>query len=385
MLARLTDAQEMLQATLRDFAAQRLAPGAARLDRERAFPTTAWSEAAELGLLGATAPEEHGGAALGVTELCLIAEELAHGCMASCVTVIHQAALVVDNLTRSATDEQRRRLLPGLCDGSVIGCLAITEPEAGSDALAMRTRAEPVDGGYRLNGAKTFITNGPVADLALVYAKIGGDGARDISFLAVDTRSEGFVRGPKIEKMGWRGSPTGDLAFNDVFVPEENLIGQVGDGLRILMSGLNAERLVMAAQGVGLAQAALDAATDYARARRQFGQPIADFQLVRAKLARTYAETQACRALLYECAAVADSGGAGRLNMQSAAAKLLGSETAMRATSEAVQVFGGYGYTNEYPVERMMRDAKILEIGGGTSEIQLHIIGKALAQGAATR
>lgn len=380
----LTDEQRNLQATLRSWAERDVAPRAAALDRDAAFPQETWSQAAELGLLGVTAPDPHG-AAQGVTELCLISEEISAVCMSSCVTVIHQAALVVDNLCRSATAEQQERFLPGLCDGSVIGCLAITEPEAGSDALSMRTSAVPVDGGYLLSGSKTFITNAPVADLALVYAKVGGDTPRHISLFVVDASSDGYSASKKFDKMGWRGSPTGELAFDDVFVPEENLLGDAGDGLKILMSGLNSERLVMGAQGLGLAQGALDMATEYARERRQFGQPIADFQLIRAKLATIYAEIQACRALTYVGAHAADAGGAGALNMQSAAAKLLGTELAMRATTEAVQIFGGYGYMTEYAVERLMRDAKILTIGGGTSEIQLHIIGKALAGGARSR
>jgi isovaleryl-CoA dehydrogenase len=385
MWPELTEEQQAFQAMVRSFAAREVAPRAADIDRNAEFPWDLWKQGAELGLLGITAPEQYGGAGLGVVEMCIMAEEVGAVCGTTSVSYIHQATLVIDNLARSANDAQRERWLPRLCDGSLVGCLAITEPEAGSDALAMRTTATPVAGGFRVNGTKTFITNAPIADIAYVYVKIGGSAARDISFLAIETDRDGVVRGKKFDKLGWRGSPTGELSFQDVFVPEENLIGSVGDGLRILMSGLNTERLVLAAQSVGLTQGALDLSVAYARERRQFGQPIADFQLIQGKLATVYSELQAARALTYLAAKAADAGLGRELNTQAAAAKLLASELAMRATIEAVQIFGGYGYTTEYPVERLMRDAKIGTIGGGTSEVMQHIIGKALAGGAPTR
>jgi isovaleryl-CoA dehydrogenase len=385
MWPELTEEQRAFQAMIRSFAEREVAPRAAEIDRTAEFPWDLWRQGAELGLLGISAPEQHGGSGLGVVEMCIMAEEVGAVCGTTSVSYIHQADLVIDNLARSANDEQRERWLPGLCDGSLIGCLAITEPEAGSDALGMRTTAVPVDGGFRVNGTKTFITNAPIADVAYVYLKIGGSAARDISFLAIETGREGVARSQKFDKMGWRGSPTGELSLQDVFVPSENLIGSVGDGLQILMSGLNTERLVLAAQSVGLTQGALDLSVAYARERRQFGQPIADFQLIRGKLATVYSELQAVRALTYLAAKAADAGLGRQLNAQAAAAKLLASELAMRATTEAVQIFGGYGYMKEYPVERLMRDAKIGTIGGGTSEVMQHIIGKALAGGAPTR
>lgn len=385
MWPKLTDEQRLFQATVRQFAKSDVEPLAAILDRDQEFPRAAWERAADLGLLGVTADPDHGGAGQGVTELCIVSEELAAACMSTCVTVIHQADLVVDTLARNATAEQRARLLPGLCDGSTIGCLAITEPEAGSDAMSMTTTARRSGADFILSGQKTFITNGPAADLALVYAKLDGSDRGAIDLFAVETGSDGFSRGPKLEKMGWRGSPTGELVLEDVVVPADALIGEPGSGLDILMSGLNSERLVMAAQAIGLAQCALDEAVAYARERRQFGRPIADFQLIRAKLATIYSEIQACRALTYTAAAAADDGQVGDITRQASAAKLLATEMAMRATTEAVQVLGGYGYTKDYPVERLMRDAKILTIGGGTSEIQLHIIGKSLAGGGPTR
>lgn len=385
MWPELSEEQRAFQEMVRSFAEREIAPRAPEIDRAAEFPWDLWKRGAELGLLGIAAPEEHGGSGLGVTELCIMAEEVGAVCGATSVSYIHQADLVIDNLARSASPEQQARWLPGLSDGSLVGCLAITEPEAGSDALSMTTSAVAEGEQYRVNGTKTFITNAPIADVVFAYVKIGGSEACDISFLAIETDRPGVNRGKKFEKLGWRGSPTGEVSFGDVLVPRENLIGSVGDGLKILMSGLNTERLVLAAQSVGLTQGALDHSIAYARERRQFRQPIADFQLIRGKLATMYAELQAARALTYLGAKTADAGLARTLNTQAAAAKLLASELAMRATTDAVQIFGGYGYTTEYPVERLMRDAKIGTIGGGTSEIMQHIIGKALAGGSNTR
>lgn len=377
----LTAEQREIQDVARRYAAEVLAPRAAELDREGGFPHESWNQAAELGFLGLHAPAEHGGSELGLVDACLIGEELAAGCMSTSVTLFHQANMVVDNLVRNGTPEQQAAHLPGLCDGSTIGCLAITEPEAGSDALSMRTRATRVDDGWELTGTKTFITNGPVADLALVYARTGGDDDRELGLFLVDTRADGFSRGEHLEKMGWRGSATGELVLDHVVVGPDAVIGGAGNGLRVLMSGLNSERIIMAAQSIGLARAAFDAARAYATERHQFGRPISQFQLIRQKLADMYVEIGAVRALTMQAAAMVDAGqDVGELRLLSAAVKLKASEVAMKTTTEAVQVFGGYGYTKEYPVERYMRDAKILEIGGGTSEVLRDIIGKGLTR-----
>jgi isovaleryl-CoA dehydrogenase len=373
-----TDEQTDIQETTRRFARELVAPLAAELDRDARFPTEAWEKGAELGLLGLPADEQYGGAGLGLTETCIVAEELAAVCVSTAVTLLHQADMVVGNLSRNATEEQKRKFLPRLCSGEWVGCLAITEPEAGSDALAMRTRASRVDGGWLLDGTKTFITNAPVADLALVYAKTGPVDSRQMALFAVEAATPGFERGGKLDKMGWRGSPTGELILRECFVPEENLIGGEGEGIGVLISGLNSERITMAAQGVGIAQGALDASVGYAKERVQFGRRIGDFQLIQAKLADMFVDIEACRALVHRGATLADAGRISELRGLAGAAKLLGSEIAMRATTQAVQIFGGYGYTKEYPVERMMRDAKIMEIGGGTSEIQRTTIGKEL-------
>jgi isovaleryl-CoA dehydrogenase len=374
----LGEEQRLLRRTVREFARRDVAPRAAALDAAQSFPEESWRQAAELGLLGATAPPEYGGAGLGLAELCIVGEELAAACVSTAATILHQADMVVGRLARYADPEQQARWLPGLIDGSTIGCLAMTEPEAGSDVMSMRTGAERVEGGgWRLNGTKTFITNGPVADLALVYARTGAAEARRLALFAIPTDSPGFARGRKFSKMGWRGSPTGELILDDCEVGDEALIGGSGDGRAILLSGLDSERVLLAAESVGLAQGALEAALEYARERRQFGRPIGSFQLIQGKLADMYTETEAARALTWTAAARVTADGAGARELASAA-KLMAGDVTMRVTTEAVQVLGGYGYIDEFPVERFMRDAKLMQIGGGTAEIQRFIIARGL-------
>jgi alkylation response protein AidB-like acyl-CoA dehydrogenase len=373
----LSDEQRLLRQTLRRFAQNEVARYAHEIDVDQRFPSESWEQAAELGLLGANVPEDHGGAGLGLTELCLIGEEIAAVCLSTAATILHQADMVVGRIARHGSEEQKQRLLPGLIDGSAIGCLAITEPEAGSDAMAMRTRAERVDGGWRLNGTKTFITNGPVADLALVYARTGDPGGRDLALFAIPTDSPGFGRGRKFSKMGWRGSPTGELLLNDCLVGDEALIGGPQEGRAIMMQGLDSERVVLAAESVGIAQGALDVAVAYAKERRQFGRAIGEFQLIQGKLADMFTEIEACRAMTRNLAERIDAGERD-LTALASACKLFGGDVAMRVTTEAVQVLGGYGYIDEFPVERYMRDAKLMQIGGGTAEIQRYIIARQL-------
>jgi isovaleryl-CoA dehydrogenase len=372
----LTHEQQMLQEMVRRFAREEVAPRARDLDREQAFPDYAFGRAAELGLLGIVAPPEHGGVGLGLVELCLVAEELAAACVSTAATILHQADLVISRFVRHGSEEQRARYLPGLCDGSLLGCLAITEPEAGSDAMSMQALARPSDGGWVISGTKTFITSAPRADFALVYAKVGDVKGRDIGLFVIEADTPGYAKGRKFEKMGWRGSPTGELTFDECEVPAEALLGSPNGGRSILMAGLDSERIVMAAESVGIAQGALEHSLAYAKQRRQFGRPIADFQLIQLKLVDMFVEAQAGRALTYQAAIMGERGQA--VTALASAAKLFTSEVAMRATTEAVQVLGGYGYTNEFPVERFMRDAKLMQIGGGTSEIQRHIIAREL-------
>jgi isovaleryl-CoA dehydrogenase len=373
----LSPEQELLRATVREFARRDVAPRAKAIDAAQSFPAESWAQAAELGLLGATAPAEYGGAGLGLAELCIVGEELAAACLSTAATVLHQADMVVGRIARHGSAEQKERWLPGLIDGSVIGCLAMTEPEAGSDVMSMRTRAERSGGGWRLDGTKTFITNGPVADLALVYARTGAPEERRLGLFAIPTDAPGFTRGRKFSKMGWRGSPTGELILDGCEVGDEALVGGPDEGRAILLAGLDSERVLMAAESVGVAQGALEVALDYARERRQFGRPIGEFQLIGGKLADMYTETEAARALTWTALARVEAEAAGSRELASAA-KLMGGDVAMRVTTEAVQVLGGYGYIDEFPVERYMRDAKLMQIGGGTAEIQRFIIARGL-------
>jgi isovaleryl-CoA dehydrogenase len=372
----LSDEQRLLRRTVRQFAQEKVAPRAHGIDASQSFPAESWAEAAELGLLGASVPSELGGAGLGLTELCLIGEELAAVCVSTAATVLHQADMVVGRIARHGDEAQKQRWLPSLIDGSLVGCLAMTEPEAGSDVMSMRARAERVGGGWRLNGTKTFITNGPVAGLALIYARTPAN-ERSLGMFAVPTDTPGFSRGKKFSKMGWRGSPTGELLLDDCVVGSEALIGAEDGGRAILLEGLDSERVLMAAESVGIAQGALEAALAYAGERQQFGKPIGEFQMIGAKLADMFAETEACRALTRQIAARIDAGETDQRALASAA-KLLAGDVAMKVTTEAVQVLGGYGYIDEFPVERYMRDAKLMQIGGGTAEIQRFIIAREL-------
>jgi len=373
----LSPEQSLLRSTVHEFARRDVAPRAAALDAAQSFPAESWRQAADLGLLGATAPAEYGGAGLGLAELCIVGEELAAACLSTAATVLHQADMVVGRIARHGSAAQKERWLPGLIDGTLIGCLAMTEPEAGSDVMSMRTRAVRTETGWLLDGTKTFITNGPVADLALVYALTGEPGSRTLGLFAIPTDAPGFARGRKFSKMGWRGSPTGELILDDCEVGEDALVGGPEDGRAILLAGLDSERVLMAAESVGVAQGALEVALSYARERRQFGRPIGEFQLIGGKLADMYTETEAARALTWTALERVEADGPGARELASAA-KLMGGDVAMRVTTEAVQVLGGYGYIDEFPVERYMRDAKLMQIGGGTAEIQRFIIARGL-------
>jgi len=285
--------------------------------------------------------------------------------------------LCIDNIRRNANETQMRKYLPTLCSGEKLGGLAMTEPSAGSDVMSMRLRAERKRDNYILNGTKIFITQGPTADLFVVYAKTAPEkGTHGISAFIVEKEFPGFERGRKLEKMGWRGSPTGELIFEDCQVPVENLLGEENRGAMILMSGLNTERVVMGAIALGIARGAYEVALNYAKERVQFGKPISTFQLIQAKLADMAMEIELSRLITYEGAIMADKGLHRQMNLVAAYAKLYTSEVSMRVTTEAVQILGGYGYMKEFPVERMMRDAKLMTIGGGTSEIQRLIIAR---------
>ncbi|MBW2632234.1 MAG: acyl-CoA dehydrogenase family protein [Deltaproteobacteria bacterium] len=372
-----TDEQQMLRDSIKSLAKKHIAPMAYEIDREERFPTENFNRLRDLGLLGITAPAEYGGAGVGYTEMFIVMEELAHACIStSGVWGVH-TCLCIDNIRRNANKSQLKKYLPPLCDGTKIGGLAMTEPSAGSDVMSMKLRADKKGDYYILNGSKTFISNGPVGDIFVVYAKTDmGRGVHGVSAFIVEKDFPGFSRGKKFEKMGWRGSPTGELIFDDCKVPKENLLGGENKGALVLMSGLNTERILMGAQSLGLSRGAYDCALKYAKERVQFGKPIASFQLIQAKLAEMAMGIELSHLITYKGARMADMGLHKEMNLVASYARLYTSKVAMKITMEAVQILGGYGYTREFPVERMMRDAKLQQIGGGTNEIQLMIIAR---------
>ncbi|MCY4476937.1 MAG: isovaleryl-CoA dehydrogenase [Gammaproteobacteria bacterium] len=357
--------------------AERLAPRAAQIDSENEFPRDLWPELGDLGVLGITAEEEYGGAGLGYLAHCVVMEEISRGSGSVGLSYGAHSNLCVNQLSLHGTRAQKAKYLPGLISGEHVGALAMSEADAGSDVVSMKLRAERKPDHFLLNGNKMWITNGPVAETFVVYARTDPDaGSHGISAFIVERGFAGFSTGPKLDKLGMRGSDTCELVFRDCVVPEENLLGELNDGVGILMSGLDFERAVLAAGSVGIMQACLDVAVPYTRERKQFGQPIGNFQLVQGKLADMYAATGACRAYVYEVARACDRGDASRED--AAACILFVSEKATRAALDAIQLLGGNGYVNEYPTGRLLRDAKLYEIGAGTSEIRRMLIGRAL-------
>jgi isovaleryl-CoA dehydrogenase len=377
MMQNFTDEQKMLRETIRNFAEKDVAPLAYEIDRDERFPEESFKKLAEMGLLGITVPVEYDGAGTGYVEMCIVTEELAVVCGSTAATYADHADLCIDNIRRNADEEQKKKYLPPLCSGKKIGGLGMTEPSAGSDVMSMQLRAEDKGDCFVLNGTKTFITNGPVGDVFVIYAKTEPEKkAHGVTAFIVEKEFPGFTRGKKFEKMGWRGSPTGELIFEDCEVPKENILGEYNGGAYVLMSGLNTERMVLGAMSLGLARGAYECALQYAKERVQFGKPIAAFQLIQAKLADMAMEIELSRLVTYKAAIMADQGLHKEMNLIASYAKLYTSEVAMRVTTEAVQILGGYGYMKEFPVERMMRDAKLQAIGGGTSEIQRLIIAR---------
>ena len=375
----LNDEQRMLKEMIQDFADREVAPLAVEIDRDERFPKETFQKMADLGLLGVRIPEEYGGSEKGVTETCIIAEELARVCASTAASWGAHVDLCTANLTFNANKDQSQRYLPSLAKGSKIGALAMTESSAGSDIINMKMTAVRKGDHYILNGTKLFITNGPIADLLIVYAKTTPErGAKGISVFIIESTFPGYLVGKPFVKLGWRGSPTSEIIFEDCEVPLENLLGEENKGIEILLSGLNTERIVMAAESLGIARGAMKAALNYSKERHQFGKPIAQFQVIQQKFARMAMEIEAARLMIYQYAAHADNGNVQSITLEAAAAKLFCSEMVMRTTLEAVQILGGYGYVNEFPVERYMRDAKLFSIGGGTSEIMCNIIAKEL-------
>src|SRR3954468_366599 len=366
---------DMIRDTTSRFAADRIAPLAAKIDADDWFPTELWPEMGALGLHGITVAEEDGGLGLGYLEHVVAQEEVARASASIGLSYGAHSNLCVNQIRRWASAEQKAKYLPKLISGEHVGALAMSEAGAGSDVVSMKLKAERVDGGYRLNGTKFWITNAHNADTLVVYAKTG-EGSRGITTFLIEKGFEGFSLGQKLDKMGMRGSPTGELVFNDCFVPDENVMGPVNGGVGVLMSGLDYERTVLAGIQLGIMQACLDVVLPYVRERKQFGKPIGAFQLIQAKIADMYVALNSARAYVYAVARACDAGKTTRFD--AAGAILCASENAVRVGLEAIQALGGAGYTKDWPVERYMRDAKLLDIGAGTNEIRRMLIGREL-------
>ncbi len=373
----LGDTADAIRDTVRDFASERIAPRAEEIDRTNLFPRDLWPKMGALGLHGITVEEAYGGTGLGYLEHCVALEEVSRASASVGLSYGAHSNLCINQLRRNGTDAQKRRYLPGLISGTHVGALAMSEPGSGSDVVSMRTRAERRGDRFVLNGSKMWITNGTVAETLVVYAKTDPDaGSRGITAFIVEKGMEGFSTHQKLDKLGMRGSDTCELVFADCEVPEENVLGEVGRGTRVLMSGLDYERAVLAAGPLGIMQACLDAVLPYVHDRKQFGAPIGTFQLVQAKVADMYVATNAARSYVYAVARACDRGQTTRED--AAGAILFAAERATQCALDAIQLLGGNGYINDYPVGRLLRDAKLYEIGAGTSEIRRMLIGREL-------
>jgi isovaleryl-CoA dehydrogenase len=368
---------DALRETVRRFAETEIAPRAAGIDRDNTFPHDLWAKFGDLGVLGITVDEEYGGAGMGYLAHSVAMEEISRASASVGLSYGAHSNLCVNQIFRNGTPAQRRRFLPGLIAGTHVGALAMSEPGAGSDVVSMRLRADKRGDRYVLNGTKFWITNGPVADVIVVYAKTTPDaGPRGITAFLIEKGMPGFACAQKLDKLGMRGSDTGELVFNDVEVPAENVLGAVDGGVAVLMSGLDYERAVLAAGPLGIMQACLDVVLPYVHERRQFGQPIGEFQLMQGKIADMYTTLGAARAYVYAVAKSCDRGRATRKD--AAGAILYAAERATWMALEAIQCLGGNGYINDYPTGRLLRDAKLYEIGAGTSEIRRMLIGREL-------
>ncbi|WP_058363214.1 isovaleryl-CoA dehydrogenase [Xanthomonas translucens] len=368
---------DLLRDTVAAFAAREISPLAEQADRDNAFPAPLWRKLGEQGLLGLTVEEEYGGSAMGYLAHVVAMEEISRASGAIGLSYGAHSNLCVNQLRKNGSAAQKARYLPRLCSGEHVGALAMSEPGAGSDVVSMKLRAELRGDHYVLNGNKMWITNGPDADVLVVYAKTDpAGGARGITAFLVEKGMPGFSTAQKLDKLGMRGSNTCELVFQDCAVPVENVLGSVGGGVRVLMSGLDYERLVLSGGPLGLMAAAMDVVMPYVHARRQFGEAIGNFQLIQGKLADMYVGLNACRAYVYAVARACD---AGRTTRQDAAGAILyAAEKATWLTGQAIQVLGGNGYINDYPTGRLWRDAKLYEIGAGTSEIRRMLIGREL-------
>jgi isovaleryl-CoA dehydrogenase len=371
----LSESATMIRDAAARFAEEQIAPLAARIDAEDWFPRELWPAMGELGLHGITVEEEFGGLGLGYLDHVVAVEEVSRASASVGLSYGAHSNLCINQIRRWGSPEQKAQYLPKLVSGEHLGSLAMSEAGAGSDVVSMKLRADATDGGFRLNGTKFWITNGTYADVLVVYARTG-EGSRGITAFLIEKDFAGFSIGQKIDKLGMRGSPTAELVFNDCLVPVSQVIGPLNGGVGVLMSGLDYERVVLAGLQLGIMQACLDTVIPFVRERKQFGQAIGTFQLMQAKVADMYVALQSARAYVYAVARACDGGQTTRFD--AAGAILLASENAFRVSGEAVQALGGAGYTKDWPVERYLRDAKLLDIGAGTNEIRRMLIGREL-------
>jgi isovaleryl-CoA dehydrogenase len=373
----LGETAEMIRDTVSGFAQAEIAPRAADIDKSNEFPRDLWPRLGELGLHGITVEEEYGGLGLGYLDHAVAVEEVSRASGSVGLSYGAHSNLCINQIRRNGSDEQKKRYLPKLISGEHVGALAMSEPGSGSDVVSMRTRAEKKGSKYILNGNKMWITNGPIADTLFVYAKTDpGAGAKGITSFLIEKGFKGFRTAQKLDKLGMRGSDTGELIFEDCEVPEENVVGEVNKGARVLMSGLDYERAVLAAGAVGIMRTALDVVLPYVHDRKQFGQPIGTFQLVQGKLADMYVLMNAARSYVYTVCKACDQG---RVTREDAAGAILfAAEKATQVALDSIQLLGGNGYINDFPTGRLLRDAKLYEIGAGTSEIRRMLIGREL-------
>ncbi|GGX72299.1 isovaleryl-CoA dehydrogenase [Saccharospirillum salsuginis] len=368
---------DLLRDTVHDFAQKTIAPRASEIDEKNTYPNELWQQFGDLGLLGITVDEDLGGTGMGYLAHMIAMEEISRASASVGLSYGAHSNLCVNQIRRNGSDAQKAKYLPKLMSGEHIGALAMSEPGAGSDVVSMKLKAEKKGDKYVLNGNKMWITNGPDADVLVVYAKTDpAGGKRGITAFLIEKDFPGFSTAQKLDKLGMRGSNTCELVFEDCEVPAENVMGNEGDGVKILMSGLDYERAVLAAGPIGIMQACLDVVLPYVHEREQFGQPIGEFQMIQGKVADMYTKLNACRAYVYAVGAACDRGETTRKD--AAGAILYAAENATQVALDAIQILGGNGYINEYPTGRLLRDAKLYEIGAGTSEIRRMLIGREL-------